>query len=133
MNKQEFELLSEELKQSALLAIALGMDFTGAVAGQTTFWRIVSKDKVEWLHHWNPSDNKALMWGLVCELGHSPRAAIGTKGSLFCCEYYNKEYKVLTQTDSYNTREQALIAAYIAADPKGNIVKWRNENESRIN
>lgn len=106
MNISEFNQLPEPQQRKALLVIALGGSCTLPHYVNENIYELILDDEQIYriyLRDWKPVQDGALMWRLVKEMANF--------------NYYEGE---LT--------EQALIAAYIAADPKGLIQKWRNEN-----
>lgn len=125
MTPIELSKLPELQQRNALLAIALGknVEYYGGRACE----KIHEHDCYPLDQQ--PEQDGALMWRLVCEIGRWSVYVLNAKQPSFLCEYYNKKCGFVTCTDSYDTREQALIAAYLAADPKGLIANWRKDNE----
>lgn len=72
------------------------------------------------LTDWQPEEDRALMWQLVCELANG-------EGVRLSSYELKKHVNVVFNAYVENIYKAALIAAYIAADPKGLIKKWREE------
>ncbi len=119
MTPTELNQLSKEKQRNALLAIALGGEVAIVQLGNYLVV-VVSVDDLMHrvtLDYWQPEEDGALMWRLVCELQ----------------EYYGKQasYNSYFMSAFFFACEstQKLIEAYISCDPKGLLEKWRKENE----
>lgn len=125
MNQSDLEQLPAEQKKNALLAIALGYGFE--IHPLWEMLVILPSGVGKMLDVWKPDENKALMWDLVCEL-RNVRTILFTDTGIYS-EYHG-------ETESYLSGDIScdLIAAYISADPKGNIAKfYLNKGEGKEN
>ena len=104
MTPTELNQLPADQQQNALLALALGKQLHNL--GYKDYWFDVNTA----LSKWQPQNDKALMWDLVCELSDC---------------VYNGAWENLSDTKNY---ANSVIRAYISVDPKGLIATWRKEN-----
>jgi hypothetical protein len=111
MKKQQYELLTDDLKLDARLAIVLGKE-----VDYYDIWGLLVSNE-----SWQPSQDPAILMRLLnseCILGmHQYKdkwcvTALSKYGDL-----HYAESKLL-----------ALIAAYCAADPRGHWAKWCKDN-----
>lgn len=108
MTQSELEQLPIDKQRNVMLTIAIGRDAKDYYHEYVNGSLILTE----------PQNDGALMWKLVCELARTE--SIGNLQVWNLCSYIRENEANI---------ESCVILAYISADPKGNIAKWRSEQQ----